>query len=227
MTVDAYAPDGTPVEFFALLPAGDAPARIHDAILDGAAILELGAGAGRLTGPLVSLGHTVVAIDQSAAMLARITPRDGIRIVLADIEGLDLGRTFPVVLLASYLINTADELQRDAFLATCRSHLDTDGILVVQRYDTEWARTAEPDTSERDGFEFELSDIVVGGDDFAATMTYRHEGRQWEQPFGGRILDDEALAAVLGKHGLVVVEWLDEFRTWCTVRRPALDEVAR
>ena len=64
------APDGSPVELFARLPAGSVPQLIHDAIPPGASILELGAGAGRITHPLIGLGHEVVAVDESPEMLA-------------------------------------------------------------------------------------------------------------------------------------------------------------
>lgn len=50
------------------------------------------------------LGHPVTAVDQSAAMLAQV---QGAETMLADIGTLDLGRTFPAVLLASQLINHA------------------------------------------------------------------------------------------------------------------------
>jgi SAM-dependent methyltransferase len=48
------------------------PEVVHAAIPAGASILELGAGAGRVTRRLVELGHPVVAVDESPEMLARI-----------------------------------------------------------------------------------------------------------------------------------------------------------
>jgi ubiquinone/menaquinone biosynthesis C-methylase UbiE len=65
-------PDGCSVEFYSLLPPMGEPEIVHDAIPPGASILELGAGAGRMTRPLVGLGHPVVAVDESGEMLARI-----------------------------------------------------------------------------------------------------------------------------------------------------------
>jgi 2-polyprenyl-3-methyl-5-hydroxy-6-metoxy-1,4-benzoquinol methylase len=58
------APDGSPVEIYRRLPAGNVPQLIHAAVGDGASILELGCGAGRLTHPLAELGHRVVAVDE-------------------------------------------------------------------------------------------------------------------------------------------------------------------
>lgn len=100
------------------------------AIPTGAEILELGCGAGRITHRLVELGHPVVGVDQSPEMLANVR---GAETFLADIEALELGRTFPVVLLASQLLNTPDRQQRSAFLMTCRRHVQPDGIVVIQR----------------------------------------------------------------------------------------------
>ena len=92
------APDGSPVEVYLRLPPGDEPDIIHAAVPEGAAILELGCGAGRLTRTLVALGHPVVAVDESPEMLSHIR---GAEAVLADIETLELKRQFAVVLLAS------------------------------------------------------------------------------------------------------------------------------
>jgi ubiquinone/menaquinone biosynthesis C-methylase UbiE len=60
------------------------PEIVHGAIPPGASILELGAGAGRMTRPLVTLGHPVVAVDESGEMLARIRGAAGHR----DADGL-------------------------------------------------------------------------------------------------------------------------------------------
>lgn len=81
-------PDGCAVELYARLPAWREPGVIHDAAGDGAAILELGCGTGRVTHPLIELGHVVTAVDESPEMLARVR---GAETVLARIEDLDLG----------------------------------------------------------------------------------------------------------------------------------------
>jgi SAM-dependent methyltransferase len=65
-------PDGSAVELYALLPPMGEPEVVHAAIPAGASVLELGAGAGRVTHQLVELGHPVVAVDESPEMLTRI-----------------------------------------------------------------------------------------------------------------------------------------------------------
>ena len=102
------------MELYELLPPGEEPAIVHAAVPPGASILELGAGAGRVTHPLLRLGHPVVAVDESPEMLARI---HGAETVSAKIQSLDLGRRFDLVLLASHLVNVPDDDLRLRFIA--------------------------------------------------------------------------------------------------------------
>jgi SAM-dependent methyltransferase len=80
-------PDGCAVELYRVLPAMGEPEVVHAAIPAGAGILELGAGAGRVTHRLIGLGHPVVAVDESAEMLACIQGADPHR------HGSGAGRT--------------------------------------------------------------------------------------------------------------------------------------
>jgi SAM-dependent methyltransferase len=81
-------PDGCAVELYARLPAWREPGVIHKAAGSGATILELGCGAGRVTHPLIELGHEVTAVDESQEMPASVR---GAQTVLARIQDLDLG----------------------------------------------------------------------------------------------------------------------------------------
>src|SRR5690242_9131116 len=83
------APDGSAVAMYAALPADEeAAALVHRALPAGGSVLDLGAGTGRLAMPLLALGHPIVAVDNSAEMLARIG--GGVRTVCADIAALAL-----------------------------------------------------------------------------------------------------------------------------------------
>ena len=84
-------PDGCAVDFYARMTAMGEPEIVHDAIPAGASILELGCGAGRVTHPLVALGHPVTAVDESPEMLAHVRGAETVR---ARIEDLALGRRF-------------------------------------------------------------------------------------------------------------------------------------
>ncbi len=107
------APDGSPVGFYLALEHEGEPELIHTALDPDAAALELGAGTGRITHPLLEFGHTVVAVDESPAMLAHIT---GAETVCARIQDLDLGRRFDGVVLGSHFVNLPDPDERSAIL---------------------------------------------------------------------------------------------------------------
>jgi 2-polyprenyl-3-methyl-5-hydroxy-6-metoxy-1,4-benzoquinol methylase len=119
-------PDGSPVDLYLLFPPAGEAERVHAAIDEGATVLDLGCGVGRIAHELIDLGHPVVAVDESREMLAHVR---GAETVQAPIEDLDLGRRFPCVLLASHLVNTADAKRRRAFLETCARHVAGDGVV--------------------------------------------------------------------------------------------------
>jgi SAM-dependent methyltransferase len=116
----AITVDGCAVEVYTRLPAQGEPDIVHAALPAGAAVLDLGSGAGRIAHGLIALGHPVVAVDESAEMLAHV---QGARTVRATIAELDLGETFPGVLLASHLVEVCEPDERAAILDTARRHL--------------------------------------------------------------------------------------------------------
>lgn len=210
--MSGVAPDGSPVELYARLSSLGEPELVHEAIPPGAEILELGAGAGRMTHRFVELGHAVTAVDSSAEMLARIR---GATTVEADIVGLDLGRTFDCVLLASQLVNVDDDTERAGFLATCARHVAPDGVVIVQRYAPDWADDPRPSDTVTDGLRIRLIDPRRDGERLHATVEYELEGQRWTHgPFASRILSDAELEARLYVSGLHFERWLDDRRSW-------------
>jgi SAM-dependent methyltransferase len=205
--VEAVAPDGSPVELYALLPPAGEAELVVAAAAPGAEVLELGCGAGRVTHELVARGFRVVAVDNSREMLARV---HGAETVLGDIETLELGRRFDCVLLASNLVNDAH--RSDAFLAACRRHVQPDGVVVIERLDPEWQ--AHEGTSVRDGVEMTLRDLERDGAVVSGAIDYRAGERMWTHTWTMRILDDDALEAVLAAAGLVKRRFLDGRRSW-------------
>jgi SAM-dependent methyltransferase len=204
-------PDGCAVDFYALMPAFGEPAIVHDAIGPGAAILELGCGAGRVTHPLVALGHPVVAVDESPEMLAHVR---GAETVCARIQGLSLGRRFGAVLLASHLINT-DAGTRSAFLAVCRRHVADDGCVIVQQHAPEWFSVAGETENIRDGVSYRLRDVSrPAANLLTATVEYVVGDRCWTQTFTTTRLDHDELAAALAEAGLRLDRYLTEDRNW-------------
>ncbi len=202
----AITPDGCAVDLYAMVPARDEPGIIDAAAPPKASILELGCGAGRVTHPLIALGHSVVAVDESPDMLAHVL---GAHTVLSRIEDLDLSTHFDVVVLSSHLVNSPDDAQRAAFLATCARHVLDTGCVVIQRHPVGWFDTLSPSRRSRpagDGVEtitFVLDDISRPAPDLiAATAEYLVGDRRWTQTFVARRLDDARLSAELRAVGL-------------------------
>jgi SAM-dependent methyltransferase len=205
-------PDGCAVDFYARMTEMGEPALVHDATRPGASILELGCGTGRITRPLAALGHPVVAVDESADMLAYV--RDA-ETVCARIEDLALGRRFDVVLLASHLINAEDDAARTAFLAACRRHVADDGAVIIQQHPPGWFATAADADSVRDGITFRMRDVSRPGPGLvSATMEYVDGDRVWTQTFTARRLDDAEMAAVLAGAGLRPDRYLTDDHGW-------------
>src|SRR6266542_2319321 len=121
------------------------PEVVHAAVPKGASILELGCGTGRILRPLAGLGHSVLGVDESAAMLARVAD---LPTVCSPIETLRLDRGFDAVLLASTMLNT-EPAQRHAFLEACRRHVYPQGV-VIQQTAPSWFDTAAPTQAEHD-----------------------------------------------------------------------------
>jgi SAM-dependent methyltransferase len=188
------------------------PEVVHAAIPAGAGILELGAGAGRVTHPLVALGHPVVAVDESAEMLARVRGAETVR---ARIQELRLGRRFDVVLLASFLVNTPDRELRGRFLTACREHVRTDGCVLVQRHEPRWFDEAAEGERTTGGITFRLRDLERPGPGLlVATVEYQAGERVWTQWFTAERLGDDQLAAALGAAGLGVDAYLTADGSW-------------
>jgi SAM-dependent methyltransferase len=207
--VSGVAPDGSPVALYAALgPLGE-PELIHDAVPAGSEILELGSGAGRLTHPLVALGHPVVAVDNSEEMLASIR---GAETVLADMETLALGRRFPVVLLASNFINEPDGTQRRSYLECCARHVLPDGQVLLQGFPREWT----PSTSwmEHGGVRLRLRRYERDGALVSGEMEYVVEGSTLVHTFVSRLLTHEELDEDLLAVGLERRRELDDRGSW-------------
>ncbi|MBF4461833.1 class I SAM-dependent methyltransferase [Rathayibacter sp. VKM Ac-2878] len=124
-----YGPRGS--EAYAALTAGDR-SEVREIIAIArrvsGRILELAAGAGRLTVPLLALGRPVVAVDSSATMLAqlrRAVPArlaGRLRTVLADMTTPVEGEAFGLVVLGATSITLLDQQGREAlYEAVARS----------------------------------------------------------------------------------------------------------
>lgn len=203
------APDGSPVLLYARLPALGEPELIHGAVPAGAQILELGAGAGRITHELLALGHEVVAVDNSSAMLASIR---GAETVLADLEALDLRRRFPVVVLASNFINDPDTATRRAFLACCARHVLPNGRVLLQGFPRDWIPNT--DWFRRGDARIRLKRFELDGDLVSGEMEYLVDGVELHHVFESKLLSEEELEHDLRAVGLRRSRLLDDSGAW-------------
>jgi len=204
-------PDGCAVDFYAMMPDFGEPTIVHEATGPGVSILELGCGAGRVTHPLIALGHPVVAVDESPEMLAHVR---GAETVCARIQELSLGRQFGAVLMASHLIN-ADDGTRRMFLEACRRHVADDGCVIIQQHSPQWFAAAADSEVTRDGIILRLRDVTHPAPNLISATTEYVVGDQcWTQTFTTIRLDEAELAAALAAAGLRLDRYLTEDRSW-------------
>ncbi|MBV8209548.1 MAG: class I SAM-dependent methyltransferase [Burkholderiaceae bacterium] len=179
----------------------------------GTSILELGAGAGRLTRKLLEWGLSVTAVDNSAAMLAHV-PRDA-KPVLSDIEKLRLLEAFDTVLLASDLINHPSATSRKSIAATARRHVARGGQLLVERHDPDRLRNAQVGAvSCVNGLRSSIEAVRCCEDDIEMTVRYDMDGRTWRQSFRASLLSEAEIEGLLTEVGFRSFEWFGEKRMW-------------
>lgn len=211
------APDGSPVELYLALPGDDEGAFIHGCVARHSAILELGCGAGRVTRHLVALGHPVTGVDNSSEMLDEVVRIEGAEPVLADIRTLDLTpRRWPVVLLASHLINDECGLN---FLATAARHVEPDGCILVQRLEPGWVDQVTKSVSRLPDLTIEMRDINHAREGvLSATMVYGIGSESFEQTFVAYDVDDARFEDFAARVQCVIDGVLDEHRGWVRLR---------
>jgi SAM-dependent methyltransferase len=194
--------DGCPVEVYRRLPAMGEPELVHRLAAPASRVLDLGAGTGRVADPLADLGHDVVAVDDSAEMLAHVRRARPHR---SRIEDLRLAERFDVVLLASHLVNTPDDALRRRLLAAARRHLADGGRVLLQWHEPGWFDALVPGTpvTGRIGALGSRMDVHrLDGPLLTATVTYTEDGRAWSQGFTALRLTREEVAAELAACGL-------------------------
>lgn len=203
---------GAPVDLYRLLEAADEPELIDRELPDDAEILELGAGSGRITHPLIALGRRVVAVDFNPEMLELI---EGAEKVEARIEDLDLGRTFGGVLLMSTLIDAPQEM-RLSLLRSVRRHLAPHGIALIERYDPDVGNDPTPTERHVGAVTIRVSEISRKGHLLYQTIEYDAGTHgHWRIRLDGRyVVDDDEMLADLAAAGLRLMRWIDERHRW-------------
>ncbi|MET9799922.1 class I SAM-dependent methyltransferase [Streptomyces sp. NPDC006368] len=216
----AITPDGCSVELYDRLAAGEEPGIVAAAAPAGGTLLELGSGAGRLTGPLGERGFTVTAVDESAEMLERLRRRTpGVTTVRSPIETLDLPERFDVVLLASFLVHAGEHRVRDALLATCRRHVKDDGCVLIQREGPDAHTRLPREWVDPAGYTVRIVSAEPVGDGVDSVFAeYVFPDARWTQTFLSRPLTEEDFERYADQAGLAVDAYLTDDRTWVRTR---------
>ena len=142
-TVSYYAPGSLSAAHYDLVTAADPRLGEDEALYAalapaGGAVLELGAGSGRLTAGLAARGHPVTGIDIAPAMLAQAWARVAtlpsdvqgrVTLRLGDMTALDLKQTFDLVICPYFTLAhiPAGAAWRNTFAVAAR-HLRSGGL---------------------------------------------------------------------------------------------------
>jgi SAM-dependent methyltransferase len=135
-------------------------------------ILEVGAGTGRVSLYLTSLGHDVTALDLDAELLDELAARaagTGLETVLADARSFALERRFSLCLVPMQAIQLLGGVEeRTAFLRCALACLLPGGVLaaalteVVDEYEArDGAPAPLPDIRELDGVVYASRPVAV------------------------------------------------------------------
>ena len=200
--------DGCALEVYRRLPYRGEVELLAAYLAPGCTVLELGCGTGRLTRPLLERGYAVTAVDNSGEMLRHVP--DAATKVCSDIERLDLGRAFDVVLLASNLVNAADDAARQELLAACRRHLAPGRTLLFQRFDPAWLAAVQPGPFPSIGeVDIAIERADHAGEVVLMSIRYAIGAEEWKHHFTARMLDDDRIGQVLRAAGFGAPAWID------------------
>ncbi len=113
------------------LLAAQLAARPATQLAPGAAVLDAGCGTGRVARELARRGYDVVGVDSDTSMLdvARLEAPE-LRWVLADLNALDLGERFDVVLMAGNVLVFLAPGTETEVVRRGAAHLHPGGLLV-------------------------------------------------------------------------------------------------
>jgi len=208
----AITPDGCAVELYSRLSIGQEPDIIAAAVPAGARILELGSGVGRMTHPLLGRGFKVTAVDESAEMLERV---QGARTICSPVEHLDLGETFDVVMLASFLVHAGDIEVRRGLLRTCVRHVAPGGCVLIQREGEDYHTNLPRERIDPGGFTVRMVSAEPVGDGVDSVHAeYVFPDAVWTQTFLSRPLTKDQFEEALAEAGLRVDSYLTPDRIW-------------
>jgi SAM-dependent methyltransferase len=161
--------------------AEDLPLWRDLATVHGGPVLDVGAGTGRVTLHLAGQGHTVVALDRSAELLAALRARAAglpIETVAADARDFDLGeRRFALILVPMQTVQLLGGPEgRARFLRCARAALAPGGLLAIaiadalETFDEVRCMPPLPDIREIDGIIYASRPVSVHNEPDAAVI---------------------------------------------------------
>jgi SAM-dependent methyltransferase len=142
----------------------------------GGAVLDIGAGTGRVALDLAARGVPVVALDANAALLEALERRAAglpVETVVADARGFSLGRRFSLVLVPMQTLQLLGGPDgRAAFMRCALAHLEPGGLLAaaladaVDCFDEQHALPPPPTALDVAGMRYssQLLAVVDNGD---------------------------------------------------------------
>lgn len=190
-------------------PIGEPPGFEHGGS-PGYAIFRGSAGAGRALQSLAELGVRASTVHQ-VVLDPDVTP--------AQLDTLDAGRQYVAVVLGSHLVNTPDDVLRQAFLRVAARHLVGDCDVFIEHHPVDWADTAEP-TPATPGAAVGMRDVRRDPPFVSAVSVFDVGGRLVRQPFTARVLSESELTAALAEAGLIVARRCSP--TWLQAARPTM-----
>ncbi|MEU9130419.1 daptide-type RiPP biosynthesis methyltransferase [Kitasatospora sp. NPDC048540] len=185
---DLYDEAGAPV-YHAI--AGSSPLEVRELVAalrsTSGAVLELAAGSGRLTMPLLTLGRELTALELAPGMIRileerlRAVPaarRDRCTVVPGDMSSFELGREFGAVVLGATSVSLLDATGRAGLYRCVRRHLAPGGKFLLTAVDvTDFgSATTEQvmDVDCADGTRFRMYEHWTEGADARTVTVFPH-----------------------------------------------------
>lgn len=168
--------------------------------LAGGAVLDVGAGTGRVAVELGRRGTEVIALDMDAELIGALRVRArglDVDAVIGDAREFELDRRFPLIVVAMQTVQLlGGRLGRARFFDRAQSHLAPGGTLaiaVVDRLEEVDERNGPlplPDVVERGGWVYVSQPTAVRREDGASVIERRRESIG---PDGERLLETDTI----------------------------------
>ena len=177
---------------------------------------------------------TPAACDRSVALarefFALHHPEEPYRaamcLICAPVEGLDLGETFEVVMLASFLVHAGDIEVRRGLLRACARHVGEGGCVLIQREGADYHTDLPRERVDPSGFTVRMVSAEPVGDGVNSVRAeYEFPDAGWTQTFLARPLTKKQFEEALGEAGLAVDKYLTEDGTW--VRAVRVEQIGK